>query len=162
MWDYAAKNEPDAIPDSDKTSMFTQYKGIFGVSDTKNLARMGDADVNIIYGHAAGKLLFTQPGQAYWALVYKDEYSSPPKTWRPDEEEREAVADRFKDIQMTDKLTFEELWKNKSRGGLVNIEEGILDKWHSGRIVLVGDSAHKVRCSHIPAPHIFCFLHTVH
>lgn len=144
MWDYAAKKEPNAIPESDKTVMSTQYKGIFGVSDTKNMAPLGDADVNIIYGHDVGKLLFTQPGQAYWALIYKDEYSAPPKKWRPDEEEKEAVAARFKDIQLTDKLTFGECWESRSRGGLVNIEEGTLDKWHSGRIVLVGDSAHKV------------------
>ena len=144
MWDYAAKNDPDAIPESDKKVLFSQYKGIFGVSEQGGLPDLGPADVHIVFGQDTTKLLFTQPGIAYWALMYKDEYSQPPKPFKPDQQEQEEVAQRFKDLKLTENLTFEGLWKNKTRTGLLNIEEGILDKWHAGRIVLVGDSAHKV------------------
>jgi FAD dependent monooxygenase len=145
MWDYAAENEPNAIPESDKEALFTDYKGIFGVSDQKGLTGLGPSDVNIICDQDSTKLLFTQPGVAYWALVYKDEYSKPPKAFRPTQEDQERVAARFKNDKLGEDLTFEDLWKNKSRSGLLNIEEGILEKWHAGRIVLVGDSVHKVR-----------------
>jgi FAD dependent monooxygenase len=144
MWDYAAKKDPSLIPDSDKKALFTQYKGIFGVSDQGELPDLGPADVNIVGGQDVTKLLFTQPGIAYWALIYKDEYSQPPKPFKPDQKEQEEIAQRFKDIKLTENLTFGALWKNKTRSGTLNIEEGILDKWHAGRIVLVGDSAHKV------------------
>lgn len=147
MWDYAAANEPGAIPESDKKSLFTEYKAIFGVSDKKDLPDLGPSDVNVVHGQDITKLLFTQPGGAYWACVYKDEYSQPPKPYRPNQEEQDEVAHRFKDEKLAENLTFEALWKNKTRVGLLNIEEGILEKWHSGRIVLVGDSAHKVHQS---------------
>jgi FAD dependent monooxygenase len=146
MWDYAAQHEPDAIPDSDKTAMYTQYKGMFGVSSRGGLPSLGDADVHTIYGQDVIKLLFTQPGVAYWGISFKDEYSKPPKAYRPDHDEQESIGERLRDIKMTDDLTFGQLWENRTRYGVLNIEEGILEKWYAGRIVLVGDSAHKV-CS---------------
>jgi FAD dependent monooxygenase len=47
-------------------------------------------------------------------------------------------------MPITENITFGDLWKTKTRHGLIAIEEGVLDKWHAGRIVLVGDAAHKV------------------
>ncbi|KAI0108423.1 hypothetical protein F4814DRAFT_427909 [Daldinia grandis] len=41
-------------------------------------------------------------------------------------------------------LPFRELWHKREHASLVNIEEGVLDKWHCARIVLAGDTAHKV------------------
>jgi FAD dependent monooxygenase len=145
MWDYAAKEEPGTVPESDKSAMFTQYKGMFGVGTKAAIPELGDADVNICYGHGVTKLIFTQPGIVYWAVCFKDEYSQPPKRYRSNATEQDEVASKFKNLQMTEKTTFGDLWNSKTRGGILNIEEGILDQWHSGRIVLVGDSAHKVR-----------------
>ncbi|KAH7078980.1 hypothetical protein BKA63DRAFT_255465 [Paraphoma chrysanthemicola] len=144
MWDYAEKTDPGSIPESDKKSLFTQYKGMFGVSEQDGLTDFGPSDVNILGGYDVTKLLFTQPGIVYWAIIYKDEYSQPPKAFKPGEKEHEETAQRFKDIKFTENTSFEDIWKRKTRSGLVNIEEGILDKWHAGRIVLVGDSAHKM------------------
>jgi hypothetical protein len=145
MWEYAAKEEPGTIPESDKSVMFTQYKAMFGVGKKAAIPELGNSDVNLCYGHGVTKLIFTQPGMVYWAVSFKDEYSQPPKRYRPNAAEQNEVANRFKDIQMTEKTTFGDLWDSKSWGGVLNLEEGILGKWHSGRIVLVGDSAHKVR-----------------
>jgi FAD dependent monooxygenase len=145
MWDYAAKEEPGTIPESDKSAMFTQYKAMFGVGTKATIPELGNADVNLCYGHGLTKLIFTQPDTVYWAVCFKDEYSQPPKRYRPNAIEQNVLASRFKDIQMTEKTTFGDLWDSKTRGAVLNIEEGILHRWHSGRIVLVGDSAHKVR-----------------
>jgi 2-polyprenyl-6-methoxyphenol hydroxylase-like FAD-dependent oxidoreductase len=145
MWDYAAENEADAIPESDKKSLSVQYKGLFGASDQDSLPGLGPADVHICLGEDTTRLLFTQRGRALWALTYKDEYSQPPKRFRPDKKEQDDIAHRFKDLKITENLTFGQLYKKKTHSGVLNIEEGILEKWHAGRIVLVGDSAHKVR-----------------
>jgi len=144
MWNYAAKEEPGAVPESDKTAIFSQYKGVFGVTNQGDLPDIGDADTNVVLGDGSTKLLFTQPGIAYWGITWKDEYSCPPKPYKPSLDEQEQVGERFKDVKMAENLTFGDLWKNKSRSAVLNIEEGILDTWHAGRIVLVGDSAHKV------------------
>jgi hypothetical protein len=41
-------------------------------------------------------------------------------------------------------IVFGEVWRNRIRGQLVSMEEGIYDHWYIGRTPLVGDSAHKV------------------
>jgi 2-polyprenyl-6-methoxyphenol hydroxylase-like FAD-dependent oxidoreductase len=145
MWDYASEKEPDAMPESDKKALFTQYKGIFGVSNRGDLPDMGPADVHVVLGEDTTKLVFTQNDHVYWAITYKDEYSAPPKQFKPDQKEQDTIAQKFKDLKIAETLTFGHLYENKTRSGVLNIEEGILEKWHVGRIVLVGDAAHKVR-----------------
>ena len=41
-------------------------------------------------------------------------------------------------------MKFRDLWEVRKWVRLVNIEEGIVKKWHWDRIVLVGDSTHKM------------------
>lgn len=144
MWTYASKAEPGAIPESDKTAVFSEFGGLFGVSEMKDSFGMGPAESNIVFGHGYTNLLFSQPGKVYWAVIFKDERSQPPKRRKNDEEASKAEAARFADIVFTPQIKFKDLWETRSRYGLLNIEEGILDKWSAGRMVLVGDSAHKV------------------
>jgi FAD dependent monooxygenase len=143
MWDYAAESAPGTIPETDKSALFTDFKAIFGVCDQGDLD-LGPADMHVCMGHGTTKLVFTQPGVAYFAVMWKDDHSRPPTPFRPTQEEQEEIADRFKDLKLVDNITFGDLYKNKTRSGVLNLEEGILSKWHSGRIVLVGDSAHKM------------------
>lgn len=147
MWDYASNAEPSSIPESDKTAVFCEFGGLFGVSKQKDSFGLSPSESNIIYGHNNSKLLFTQPGVVYWAIMFKDERSQPPKRRKHSDEDIEAMAKSFANIPFTENLKFSDLWETKTRSGLLNIEEGILEKWHAGRIVLVGDSAHKVRHS---------------
>jgi FAD dependent monooxygenase len=147
MWDHADRTEPGSIPLSDKTFASTEYKAIFGVSDPLRFPSLGPADLHVCFGEGASKLVFTQPDAVMWAVIYKDKYSQPPKPFRPDETETEEVVNRFKHLNVTEDITFEDLWVCKTRGGILNMEEGILESWHAGRIVLVGDAAHKVSSS---------------
>ncbi|KAH7402633.1 hypothetical protein BKA66DRAFT_404647 [Pyrenochaeta sp. MPI-SDFR-AT-0127] len=144
MWDYASKAEPGSIPDSDRKAVFSEFGGIFGVSKQKDSFGLSPSETNVIYGHNDSKLLFTQPGVAYWAIMFKEELSQPPKRRKNGEEDMEALARRFAETPFTENLKFSDLWETRTRSGLLNIEEGILSKWHAGRIVLVGDSAHKM------------------
>jgi FAD dependent monooxygenase len=147
MWDYASAHDPSSIPETDKSAIFSQFSGLFGVSTQQPSMNLGPGDSHVIFGHGDTKLLFTQPGKAYWAIIFKDEYSRPAKWWKPTEEEVEAVADKYKDVVMTPDVKLGDLWETRTRQGLLSFEEGVLSKWHAGRIVLVGDSAHKV-CFH--------------
>jgi FAD dependent monooxygenase len=144
MWDYASTHSPSLIPSSDKTALFSQFSGLFGVSTQEEAFGLSPAESNVTYGHDVTKLLFTQPGKAYWAVIFKDEYSQPAKQWKGSKEEVEAVVKKYKDVRMTEKVNLADLWRTSTRHGLLSFEEGVLSKWHAGRIVLVGDSAHKV------------------
>lgn len=143
IWKYAEKHEPGTIPESDKNAIFTNFAGLFGVSDAKDSFGLSASETNVQYGIGHTQLVFTQPGVVYWAIVFKDEFSQPPKKRNATEADMQAMAKRFADLPLTETLTFADIWETRSRYGLLNIEEGVLEKWHSGRLVLCGDSAHK-------------------
>lgn len=62
-------------------------------------------------------------------------------------EEAETEAAKYVDLPVADGIRFGQLWKQRIRGHLYCLEEGIFKLWHHNRIVLVGDSAHKVSSS---------------
>ncbi|KAH9863365.1 hypothetical protein IAQ61_009642 [Plenodomus lingam] len=144
MWNYASKFDQTAIPDSDKSALFTQYRAFFVTAPQKESFGLSAADFNHIFGQDVTKLLFTQSGKAYCTIIFKGEFSQPPKKNLVTQEIIDGLAQRFAKHQLTETLTFGDLWENKESHGLLNIEEGILQKWHAGRMVLVGDSAWKM------------------
>ena len=147
MWKHASESEPNVIPESDKSALFSEYDSLFGVSDLEGNHEdwgMSAAETNVVYGQGVTKLFFQQQGKQMWAIIFKDKYSQPPKRYKPTEEETERVAEQFFDQAMNEKVKFKDLWEARTRAGLLSLEEGVLSQWHAGRIVLVGDSAHKV------------------
>ncbi|OTA84153.1 hypothetical protein M434DRAFT_173798 [Hypoxylon sp. CO27-5] len=58
------------------------------------------------------------------------------------EEEAKSVAE----IHVLPGMKFKDIWATTKRtdATLVHLEEGIIDKWHHGRIVLLGDAVHKM------------------
>lgn len=153
MWSYASKFEPNTIPDSDKSALFSEYDAMFGVSKLKGEPKdygMNASETNVVFGQGVTKLLFQQQGMQYWALIFKDKYNQPPKRYKATDQDMEGVANRFSDLALNEIVRFRDLWETKTRAGLLTIEEGVLSQWHAGRIVLVGDSAHKVSpsCDH--------------
>ncbi|KAF4582771.1 FAD-dependent urate hydroxylase [Ophiocordyceps camponoti-floridani] len=59
-------------------------------------------------------------------------------------EETEKMAASVAHLPLNESLTFGHLWAKKLRGGMTDIEVGVLNRWHYGRIVLVGDTAHSI------------------
>lgn len=166
MWKYASESEPNLVPESDKSVLFSEYDTLFGVSDLKGNPEdwgMAVAETNVVYGQGVTKLFFQQQGKQMWAIIFKDKYNQPPKRYKPSEEEVEKAAERFSDLAMNEKVKFSDLWQARTRAGLITIEEGVLSQWHAGRMVLVGDSAHKVSLSSSPqmASGNYSFLHLI-
>lgn len=60
------------------------------------------------------------------------------------EEEMETLAARFADHPIAETVLFGELWRSRTWGQLIALEEGVLDHWFFGRIALAGDAIHKV------------------
>lgn len=150
MWDYASEFEPETVPEADKLAMFSEYDAMFGVSKLTGEPRdygISASESNMIMGQGVTKLFFQQRGMQYWALVFKDKYNQPPKRSKATDQDLEDVATRFSEVPLNENVKFKDLWGTRTRAGLLTIEEGVLSQWHAGRIVLVGDSAHKVSLS---------------
>lgn len=102
-------------------------------------------ELSVVYNDGYSFLLGTQPRRCFYFVFQRvkspwTRYNRPRYTARDAEEMAASVAD----MPVSETMVFGELWKKRWRGSVVDIEEGILSRWHYGRTVLVGDTAHKV------------------
>lgn len=67
-----------------------------------------------------------------------------PNRARYTDADAETKAAELADCPISETLTFGDIWKSRTRGHLVSLEEGVLSHWFFRRMVLLGDSAHKV------------------
>lgn len=90
-------------------------------------------------------LISAQPDKTYrFIFMGVDKPYPANKKPRYTEKDAEAAAASMAEHTISGTTVFGELWKNRWRGVLVDIEEGVLDPWHLGRSVLVGDATHKI------------------
>ena len=99
-------------------------------------------------GHGYSYLCSAGPGpRIYWFLFSKAKqttYGLYEKLPRFTNADRDALAaEHFKD-KINDKLTFKDLWDNSEQATMTALPECVFSKWHYGRIMTVGDAAHKV------------------
>jgi 2-polyprenyl-6-methoxyphenol hydroxylase-like FAD-dependent oxidoreductase len=143
MWDHASRVTPGLITLDEKRRLKTQWKSLLGIAPPT--PGLGKINFNVTSANGNTFLGMAQPDQVYFFFIFHtDEKFSWPKRVNYTEEDAERLAAEHADYGITDTMTFGELWKTRTRGALVNLEEGVLDHWHSGRIVLAGDAAHKV------------------
>lgn len=57
--------------------------------------------------------------------------------------DEEAFIRRWGSLPLSPKLTVQDAYDSRVQSGLVSLEEGVVPHWSWGRIVLVGDAAHK-------------------
>lgn len=107
---------------------------------------LGDRDMTVCHDTQFSLMTLTQPDHTYFSVFFKlDKEFSWPKEQRYTMQEAEAAATIVADHPISDSIVFGELWKKRDRAALINIQEGVLDHWYEGRIVLVGDCVHKVK-----------------
>jgi 2-polyprenyl-6-methoxyphenol hydroxylase-like FAD-dependent oxidoreductase len=121
----------------------TRWKSLIGI--TPGIPELEERDFTVVHNTGHSFLALSQPNRVYFFFIFRLEK---PFTWpkraRYTDKDAEDLAQRFADHPVSKWMVFGELWKKRIRGSLVSLEEGVLDHWHSGRIVLAGDSAHKV------------------
>ncbi|KAI9730796.1 MAG: hypothetical protein M1818_008076 [Claussenomyces sp. TS43310] len=143
MWDHANKTTPDLITAKEKTTFKTCWKSLIGVAP--GIPELGERDLTVVSNTGHSFLALAQPDKVYFFFIVKiDKPFTWPKRASYTDEDAEALAESLAEHPVSNSLLFGELWKRRIRGSLVNLEEGVLDHWHHGRIVLAGDSAHKV------------------
>lgn len=125
------------------TAFSATYKCLFGASP--HMADFGQGDVHMCHNRGFSCFISTQPERIYWAVFVRTERETRwPTRVRYSDADMQETAARVMGIPVTTTVLFGELWDSRIKAGLVPLEEGVLDTWHSGRIVLVGDAIHKV------------------
>lgn len=109
---------------------------------------LGERDMTVVHNTRYLFLTLTQPDHVFFFVFFRLEKSFTwPKRERYTDGDAEALAASVADHPIAPSMVFGEMWEKRYRGSLISIE-GVLEHWHHGRIVLAGDSVHKVR-SHL-------------
>ncbi|KAJ7656534.1 FAD binding domain-containing protein [Mycena polygramma] len=145
MWRLGDELSPGRFPKSDRTDIPCDYVCIFGIS--RNVSGFTTSSVQSILGHNSSYLVIDGPGdRVYWFLFVKNE-----KTLRGDDiprsfsaEECKALAEKHWNDPINESVKFGDLYEKHTSAVLTSIPEFVYTEWHLGRMILLGDSVHKV------------------
>lgn len=80
----------------------------------------------------------------YWFLFNKMEKTSGKDIPKFTKEDEARLAKQHFCDYVTETTTFEDIHNNRLNSTLVALEEHVFARWHFGRIIVIGDAAHKV------------------
>lgn len=86
-----------------------------------------------------------EPGLVFWFLFVKTPKTTISATRRFSEEDKEALISNYGKYLVGPSYTIKDLWETRVKATLVPLEEGVIKQWYLGRVMLMGDSIHKVR-----------------
>ncbi|KAK7931126.1 FAD binding domain protein [Apiospora marii] len=146
MWRNANLKVPGLISATEKTSLYCDWTVLVGFSPWQKGWGLGDYDTAV--HHQTGKSILVMGGKQhiYWFIFFRNDQR---RTWpvtspRYTEQDVLRRANECASWAVSDTMVFGELWKQRSRAELVNVEEGLFEHMYFGRTVLAGDSVAKM------------------
>lgn len=79
-----------------------------------------------------------------WFFVYSALDTPTRERVKYTQKDADEYAERVGDLHVTENMRFRDVYAQKFACGFTNLEEGVMKQWSWGRIVLAGDSAHKI------------------
>jgi FAD dependent monooxygenase len=84
-------------------------------------------------------------GRVFWFIIQKlDRIYTYPNAPRYSPQDAVELCRKLQDVTIWREITVGDLWKTKIVVSMTGLEEGIFETWNFNRIVLLGDSVHKV------------------
>lgn len=100
---------------------------------------------NVYYNNYSAIAAAGVPGLVFWFLFVKaSELSRTPNCPQFTDDDAEAYIQRYGSSQVGPGYTVKDLWESRVKATMVPLEEGIIPQWCHNRVVLMGDSVHKV------------------
>lgn len=143
MWDLSNREVPGSITVQEKTSLVTRWKCLVGVGPPT--PELGTRDMTVVHHDRYSFLFLTQPDKLFFFVFFRldEEFRWPERRWYSTAD-ADKLAASVSDHPVCESLVFGEVWKKKLRGALISVEEGVFKHWSHGRVVLAGDSVHKM------------------
>jgi len=129
---------------------YTGYSGIYGHGGAVEGLMPWTGHERHDYGEDGfGIQVFTTPTKTFFGSfrripVSKGESGNDGTFKRYTEADADAFAESLLDVPLYKGVKFGDIWKEKELYGMTQIHSGMAKQWHWSRLVLVGDSAHKV------------------
>ncbi|PKX90478.1 FAD-dependent oxidoreductase [Aspergillus novofumigatus IBT 16806] len=132
------------VTEVEKKSMTVEYSCIFGISSPIPGLHAGH-QVNAFFDRRTIVTIQGKGGRIYWFVIQKLQrkyiYPNSPRFTSSD---AAAAAERLRDVLIYRDVTFGALWDRCETASMTALEENVFRTWHHGRMVLIGDSAHKM------------------
>ncbi|KAJ3488771.1 hypothetical protein NLG97_g6138 [Lecanicillium saksenae] len=141
----AAKVSPNHPLVTEEDNVEIQYATLFGIAyiDKPFPPRQLAMEANqgrsyLTYGNADGRI--------FWGLMERlPEPIKGCKAPRYTEADMKALVEKRFDDEVVTGITLGDLWKGSSEtNGMLPLQNWVFEKWHFGRLVTIGDSAHKM------------------
>ncbi|PWY78296.1 monooxygenase [Aspergillus heteromorphus CBS 117.55] len=144
MWRMAEEGQPGFVSRSERTCMTVEYTCAFGISSRIPGLEINE-QVNGVFDHLSVLTIHGRHGRVFWFVIQKlDRKYVYPDVPRFSEKDAEHVFSQLKDMKFWKDVTVGDLWKNREVFSMTALEEGLFKTWHHDRMVLAGDSVHKM------------------
>ncbi|KAL4746956.1 hypothetical protein BDW72DRAFT_206909 [Aspergillus terricola var. indicus] len=121
----------------------SEYNCIFGISRNDPLNPfLPDATVhNVYYKNYPAVSATGVPGLVFWFLFVKASSTTrTPDCPRFNDTDAEALIGEYGSAQVGPGYSVRDLWETGVKAAMTPLEEGVLDQWSHGRVVLMGDA----------------------
>ncbi|KAL4878068.1 hypothetical protein BJY04DRAFT_229969 [Aspergillus karnatakaensis] len=144
MWSFANSPELGRIALREHKAVTVEYSCIFGISSAVTGLEVGEQVASF---HDGFTVMTYQGlgGRVYWFVVEKlDKRYTYPHLPRFTQQDAINGCSRLGDVWLRNTVHFRDVWANRETFAMTALEECVLRPWHSGRIVCIGDSIHKM------------------
>ncbi|KAI8724340.1 FAD-binding-3 domain-containing protein [Fusarium sp. LHS14.1] len=142
MWRIGNELSPGYFPVDEWSTVPCHYRCIFGISRPVEALLGG---IHYVHNHNFSYLVLTGPGErVYWFLFVKlpvPLYGNDIPRYTKDDEAR--LAQEHALDQITTTVRFGHIYEARTSSTLTPLHEHVFQKWHFGRIMTIGDAAHK-------------------
>ncbi|KAL1964470.1 hypothetical protein VTN77DRAFT_6896 [Rasamsonia byssochlamydoides] len=140
------RKENHALSKEIDQAFTSEYQALFGISRCNATSFLPDRHTvyNVSGNNYSAIVTAGQPDLMFWFLFVKTSRTSGRNIPRYTDEDAQAVIDCYGRTALGPKKTIQDLWDTRLTATLVPMEDGIVEQWSHGRVLLLGDSAHKV------------------
>ncbi|GKZ77594.1 hypothetical protein AnigIFM56816_011332 [Aspergillus niger] len=144
IWKMAGENRPASVSRRERKSMTVEYVCVFGISSAIPGLEISE-QINGIYDHLSILTIHGRHGRVFWFVIQKlDRKYVYPDVPRFSDEDAVQLFERVKHVRFWKDICVGDLWKNREVSSMTALEEGVFETWHHERMVLIGDSVHKM------------------
>lgn len=124
--------------------MKVEYSCVFGISSPVPGLVVGE-QVNAFLKGSTIVTIHGKNGRVYWFVIQKlDQKYTYPNNPRFGTADVAPALQKLQSSWLTPTVTFNMVWENALTFSMTALEENTFNRWHYGRMALIGDSAHKV------------------
>ncbi|KAJ5968221.1 hypothetical protein N7501_004469 [Penicillium viridicatum] len=129
---------------TERSSLTVEFRCIFGISSPIKELVPGE-QVNALFDGFTIITIHGKNGRVYWLVIQKlDKKYTYPNCPRYMTSDIEIAAEELRSIVFYKGLTFGQLWETRETVSMTALEENTFETWYHDRLVLLGDSAHKM------------------